>query len=246
MAFLDGDDEWLPESLARQLALVERNRHLNWSSANFIRCLCNEDRRGPDHDPDKARALLAGKEYFDNYFFALRNHTGGNSNTMFIRRGVFAEVGYFDEKQEFAEDLDMWWRITYRWPQIGYVTEPLAIYHMVRPGTLTDNYKHSQMVVLCDLLERHLKLAAQNNQSAEFDLTAGQMVRSWMRYLIFVNRPGQIRQMLKRFDRILPAGFKLLMRVLTTFPNVTSTCCGMISRVVRYFNLRRHIVRRAN
>ena len=246
MAFLDGDDEWLPGSLDRQLALLERNRHLNWSSANFLRCLCDEDRQGPDHNPDKIKELLAGKEYFDNYFFAVKHHAGGHPNTMFIRRKVFTEVGDFDENQKFAEDHDMWWRITYRWPKVGYVTEPLAIYHMVRPGTLTDNYKHSQMVILCDLLERHLKLAAQNNQSVEFDLIAGKMIRNWMRYLIFINKPDQIREMLKRFDRLLPTGFKWLMRILTTFPNTTSKCCQLISRVVRYFNLRRHIVRRVN
>ena len=96
MAFLDGDDEWLAESIERQLALLERNRQLNWSSANFIRCLCNENRRSTDHNQDKARTLLADKEYFDNYFFAGNHHSGGCSNLMFICRRVFDEVGYFD------------------------------------------------------------------------------------------------------------------------------------------------------
>ena len=50
IAFLDADDEWIPEKLELQTELLGRNTNLVWTTANFIRCLCDEDRRAPDID----------------------------------------------------------------------------------------------------------------------------------------------------------------------------------------------------
>ena len=48
IAFLDADDEWLPEFLHKQIELLKNNPDLVWTTANFYRCLCDEKLIGPD------------------------------------------------------------------------------------------------------------------------------------------------------------------------------------------------------
>ena len=51
IAFLDADDEWLPEKLKLQTEHLKRNPHLQWTTANFIRCQCDKNQRLPDLTP---------------------------------------------------------------------------------------------------------------------------------------------------------------------------------------------------
>ncbi|MCK4628898.1 MAG: glycosyltransferase family 2 protein [Sedimentisphaerales bacterium] len=244
ITFLDGDDEWLSEYLEQQTKLLQRNQDLRWSYSNFICCLCNEKRRGAKLEPRKAKALLEGKEYFDNYFLASRNKASACANTTLIRREVFEQVGFFREDQTFAEDVDMWWRIAFRCPKVGYVAEPLAIYHMVRPGTLTESFQHSKVSILTGLLERHLKTAAEHHQLEQFESLASDLVTSWIRALLFEDNAAAIQNLLERFGYLVKPGFRAMVRLLIVFPRLTAGCCHTISRVVRFFKLRRRIIRR--
>ena len=94
IAFLDGDDEWLPNHLKLHTAVLERQPELRWSAGNFIRCLCNEDRRGVDIEPEKIRRLMNGKDYFFSYFYAHAHRAAGNANTMLIHKDIFEKVGF--------------------------------------------------------------------------------------------------------------------------------------------------------
>lgn len=46
-------------------------------------------------------------------------------DTVVIPRRVFEEVGYFDEKLKIGEDLDMWRRISRKYP-FGFINQNLA------------------------------------------------------------------------------------------------------------------------
>ncbi len=48
IAFLDADDEWLPEKLRLQTEHLERNPDLTWTTANYVRCYCDSNRREDD------------------------------------------------------------------------------------------------------------------------------------------------------------------------------------------------------
>jgi len=243
IAFLDGDDEWLPDALRRHCNLVLKNPQLSWSCGNFLRCLCEQERRGPELRPEKAKRLLGGKELFQDYFFAFRNNAAGHPNTMFIKRTVFDEVGLFREDQIFAEDLDMWWRIAYRYPQIGYVAEPLAVYHLTRPGALTQTFQANKMKILADLVDRHLALAAQHGRLDAFRPVVSFLVHRWLRGMLFYNRPDDVKRMLDRFGHLLNPTFGILIRLSMISPGVTARTCHAVSRLVRMLRLRRRIVR---
>ncbi len=241
IAFLDADDEWLPQKLEWQIEHIKRNPDLVWTTGNLINCVCRKNRRAPHIEPAEARKLLSGKEYLDDYFWALPKSVDGWTGTMLIQRDILIEAGLFRPGQLRANDYDMWWRIAYRWPKIGYLAEPLAIYHLDVEGSIIR--KHKDSTILCDLIERHLKMAEEHGRLEEFRACAVYLLRRWMRSMLFEAQGEDIRGMLKQFDELLPGGYKMFMRALTTFPKATAVGCRGISRIVRLLGLRKRLVR---
>lgn len=241
IAFLDADDEWLPERLGLQCALLGRNEHLVWAGGNFYRCLCDEDIRKPDVNPVLAVKALAQKEYFDDFFRTSLPHGCGWTGTMLIKKEVLEQAGMFDTNLHIAEDTDLWFRIACRWPQIGFVSEPLAIYHMTTAASLMQ--KHKQLRFQSDLIERQLQFASEHGRLDAFKPCVGRAVSSHIRGLLFENRPAEIRRLLDQFGELLTQRFKIIIRLLLVFPRATSVLCHGISRIIRALNLRKEAVR---
>jgi glycosyltransferase involved in cell wall biosynthesis len=242
IAFLDGDDEWYPQKLQVQMELLKRNPHLEWATANFDRCLCGENQRGPDIIVAKASNLLAGKDYFDSYFAASMSGASWCTDTMIIKRHLLEKAGLFREGQVRANDLDMWWRIAHRWPQIGYWPEPLAVYHMGTPDSISQGSFDKELH--CELLERHLKLADQAGSIDNFTPFATWTIRKWLRAMLFYEAIGDIRGIMHQFKYLLPKSYQMLMGLLTTFPRITANGCHLLSRINNKLGLRKKIVRR--
>ncbi len=179
IAFLDADDEWLPETLDLQCELLSRNKHLVWTTANFYHCLCDENRRGCNVNPKLAAEALGGKEYFDDFFRTSLPHGCGCTVTMLIKKEVLEQAGMFQPGLHIAEDTDLWFRIACRRPQIGYVAEPLAIYHMTTAASLMQ--KHRQLKFQSDLIERQLQFASEHGRLDAFKPCVGRAVSSQIR-----------------------------------------------------------------
>jgi glycosyltransferase involved in cell wall biosynthesis len=242
IAFLDSDDEWLKGHLQTQMELLKRNPELVWSTGNFYRCLCGENKRGVEIAPAKAKQELCGKDYTDDYFDACIAGVGGWTGTMVIKRNALIEAGLFRKEQVRANDLDMWWRLAFRYPEIGYAAKPLAIYHMGTPDSIAQGYFPAELY--CELINRHRVLAAEYGRCDVFERFASVIIRRWMRAMLFDARGKDIREMMNRFKELLPAYYRMTMQMLTAFPKTTAGGCHLISRIVRALNLRRKIVRR--
>jgi len=130
IAFLDADDEWLTNRLQRQIELAQRHEHLVWISGNYLRCICGTNRKEAHIDTQKVISLLKGYEYFESFFAAFIKDAWGCTDTMLIKKNIIIEAGMFPKGQALGEDLDLWWRIAYHYPKIGYVSEPIAVYHL--------------------------------------------------------------------------------------------------------------------
>ncbi|MFO1060552.1 MAG: glycosyltransferase family A protein [Dongiaceae bacterium] len=118
VAFLDSDDEWLPEKLARQVALFEAGPpDLGLVYAGLWQLV---DGRPPVAVPPRQRGRV---------YDALRwrNRIGTASGVM-VRRAVLQRVGGFDERLPACEDWDLWLRIA-RDHRVDAVAEPLLRYH---------------------------------------------------------------------------------------------------------------------
>jgi glycosyltransferase involved in cell wall biosynthesis len=238
VAFLDADDQWLPDFLEAQTALLNRNPNLAWSAANYMTCYA--DRQAAEINPVFAEKLLNGKNYFDDYFSAYTYGFIGCSDTMLIRKNVLLEAGLFPVNLRVAEDIDLWWRIAYRYPQIGFVPQPLALYHLGTPQS--GSKQHTEVSLYSNFIRCHLDLSEHFHRTTALEPAVKKMLRLWIRGMLFDARGRDIRQLLKEFHTLYPGWYRMWMTFLMAFPFATASVCRGISRVVRMFHLRRRVV----
>ena len=119
IAFLDADDEWLPEKLARTMAHLEGSDNV----------LVSHDVRlaGGDGEYvfDCARHFEAAPDPFVSYF--LRGYIA--TSTVAARRKALIAAGGFDERLASGQDYEMWLRL---------ISAPGSRFH-VFAGALTRN-----------------------------------------------------------------------------------------------------------
>ena len=236
IAFLDSDDEWFYTYLQKQVELLGRNLDLVWSGANFLLCYCNEDKRKEKLLCEKGIEHLNGKDYFDDYFQAFIVGSTGWSGTTIVRKQILIEAGLFLPGQPMAEDVDLWWRIAYLYPKIGYIPEPLAVYHANVIGSAMKTFKDPQHV--SELIARHLQLAEQYNSLDRFRPCAQHVLRYWIHKYLHDERIISVRKMMLRFESLLPRGYVTLLKVLTIWPKGTSFCLPLLTKINKLLRLR--------
>jgi glycosyltransferase involved in cell wall biosynthesis len=242
IAFLDGDDEWLPHKIELQTELLARNPDLVWTTGNYIECLCDENRRAEQATQQQCKAYLKGKDFFDSYFRAIQLYQWGCTDCKLIRKDVLVEAGLFCTDLPKANDIDMWLRIAYQYPAIGFSCEPLAVYHLSVADSIVKKYRTN--AVHADFIQRHLAFAQQKGALEQFEPAAAFMMRRWIRAMLFEGRKAEIRELLKRFPKIFSPVYCGLIFALTVFPDLTASCLRLLSRIIRRLKLRRRVTRR--
>ena len=116
LAFLDSDDLWLPDKLARQMDYMESNPELS---------ICQTDeiwiRNGVRVNPPETHRKVGG-----DIFFRSLERCSVSPSAVMVHRGLFEAMRGFDETLPAAEDYDLWLRIAWRYP-VGLMPEPLVI-----------------------------------------------------------------------------------------------------------------------
>ena len=150
LAFLDSDDAWLPDRLARLVAVLEQRPDLGMVMSELFmidetvlttRRLYAEQRKRP-FPVDVSRQIPEIACY--NFVTT--------SSTVF-RRALVTRHGTFDERMRSAEDYDLWIRFLVGGTRAGFVDEPLG-YYRIRAGSLTRTGAHPAAHQA--VLERHL------------------------------------------------------------------------------------------
>jgi glycosyltransferase involved in cell wall biosynthesis len=124
IAFLDADDQWRPEKLAKQVALLDRN-----SDLALVYCWANLI------DPSGAQRGLIGQDFpieqAENCAAFEGLLLGRSIPTLctVIRAACLVTTGVFDEQICYIEDWDLWLRFALHYP-IGFVPAALADYQM--------------------------------------------------------------------------------------------------------------------
>ena len=242
IAFLDADDEWLPEKIKLQTEQLARNPDLVWTTGNYIECLCDE-KRSAEHTPaSQCLRYQKNLDYYDSYFRAVELCQWGHTDCMLIQRNVFDEVGMFNAHLPVAEDQDLWLRIAYRYPKVGFLPQPLVIYHIGVPDSLMRAYRPESLHV--SFIDRHLRIAQAENMLDAFQPAAAFMMRRWVRGMLFEGRKAEIRESLNRFPILFSFFYRRAVYLLTIFPTFTAGLCHGLSRFIRFFRLRRKVVRK--
>jgi glycosyltransferase involved in cell wall biosynthesis len=236
IAFLDSDDEWMPDYLKRQCELLERNPELVWSTANFSFCYCDENKRVEKLASAKGRKSLGGKDYFEDYCKAYVHYACGCTDTMIVKKQVLTEAGLFRPGLPMGEDQDMWFRVGFLHPEIGYVSDPQAVYHIQIADSATQKYTSPDFV--SDLLSRQLQMARQYNCLERFEPCARQILRFYLGKYLHDDRIRSISVLLKKYGYLLPRKTRFLLRTISLWPQASAFFMPMISRINKHLGLR--------
>lgn len=129
IAFLDDDDEWLPNKIEEQVLAFEKIK----DNTSLVYCGCNYiDEKG------NINANIP-PFYGDNTYTKLlhSNFIGGTSFPL-IRTNVIRSIGGFDDELLSSQDLDVWLRLSKTHP-VALVEKPLLNYYIHEGEQITKN-----------------------------------------------------------------------------------------------------------
>jgi glycosyltransferase involved in cell wall biosynthesis len=157
VAFLDSDDLWLPQHLAKQVIALEANSKLQMVYANGIYL------RG-----DAPVGIL-----FDNSIQSLPVDLDGLlheratviTSSAVVLREALLRVGLFDEQLRRCEDYDLWLRLAQSGATISFTRE-IQIRHRQSNG-LAANWELMRQALI-QVYEKHLALGALTAEQSRF------------------------------------------------------------------------------
>lgn len=128
IAFLDADDEWLPEKLSKQLAVLRSTPEMRFVSCRAILI----DEKGQDHgDIYRGARPAVGTTAWRT----LLTYPCVATPAVVARRSAIAGVGLFNRWLPVGEDQDMWIRLALE-GDVGHVPEDLVRVHST-PNSLS-------------------------------------------------------------------------------------------------------------
>ena len=210
IAFLDADDEWLPDKLKLQSEHLSRHPDLKWTTGNYYRCHCQ---RNHHYIPDMSESQIQEckrhtdpDEIFADYLETYPCGVKGHTDTMLICRDLLKEAGLFLPGQKRMNDIDMWFRIAFIEPRIGFIFEPLAVYHL----GITDSIVkvHTDWQLINAFLNRQLELARNAHRADAFRLCAAIGLSYWMRILMNKGQGRGIRNLIHQHGDLLVPSFR--------------------------------------
>ena len=130
IAFLDSDDEWMPDKINKQFSFLKKvNFKLQFVHTNEIwiknGLLKNQ----------KKKHLKKGGYIFENCLDICRI----SPSSVLINKSLFEKFGLFDTKFKICEDYELWLRLSSK-IEIGYLNEPLIKKYGGHLGQLSTKY----------------------------------------------------------------------------------------------------------
>ena len=130
IAFLDSDDEWMPDKINKQFSFLKKiNFKLQLVHTNEIwiknGLLKNQ----------KKKHLKKGGYIFENCLDICRI----SPSSVLINKSLFEKFGLFDTKFKICEDYELWLRLSSK-IEIGYLNEPLIKKYGGHLGQLSTKY----------------------------------------------------------------------------------------------------------
>lgn len=159
IAFLDADDEWLPEKISRQIAEYKSRPNLS-----LVSCYANNvtlsgeilDRHNAHREAvTGARAWLALLKY--PFIF---------TSAVMIPKALLIQTGGFDPRMRVAEDQDLWIRLA-RMGDVGFVRESLVLKRYVPQSLSIGGPAEDQLVYYLPMIMRHIAAVGNEISSAE-------------------------------------------------------------------------------
>jgi glycosyltransferase involved in cell wall biosynthesis len=137
IAFLDSDDEYLPEKLELQASFLESNPSVG---AVYCRHIAIDDRTG------RARQSDAGMYRGWIHSTLLAGRCPHTTSLFMVRADALRDCGGFDPELAGFQDTDLWLRMSKSW-QFDYVDRHLVAVHSHDGQRLTTNIEERTLAV---------------------------------------------------------------------------------------------------
>ena len=126
IAFLDADDEWLPDFLETVNLLINTYPTASAYSTSYYYIT-------PEYKKEikyfKSLPTQPWEGILPSYFkVSYRNGSPMWTSTTCIKRDVFEDIGMFKAEMRLAEDIDLWVRVALNY-KIAFTTDCKGIYH---------------------------------------------------------------------------------------------------------------------
>jgi glycosyltransferase involved in cell wall biosynthesis len=154
IAFIDDDDEWLPEKLELQVNLLDSSPPIVGAVyTGFVRI---------DSATGKPLSEWISTKRGNIFHDMLSQNWVGTPSTVVLKRACFDAAGLFDPTIVFGPDYDMWLRISQKY-QFDCIRRPLVKYY-VHSDRLSTNYE-LMIAGLEAKLKKHAALLAMDSKS---------------------------------------------------------------------------------
>jgi glycosyltransferase involved in cell wall biosynthesis len=210
LAFLDADDRWLPEHLARAGALIEASHPAGLINHRIV--IAHEtgellDQSSPVPALLRAKGLAPFIEFYRRY----RHFTG--MSACVARTDRARRIGGFDPAFPRRHDIEFWMRLIAGEDWL-FDPEPTTLYQAGTPGSLsTDVIEGTQLRL--DAFSRHAEELRGNEAYDEFMLD---LARRALRQSFGTSEAGTWQAMLALSDPFLPRRARLGWRLVRGVP----------------------------
>lgn len=126
IAFLDGDDVWLPEFLASQIKFLDANGYdMVYANASFLGEVLTNAETYMDDSPSSGEA---------NFDSLLETRCNAITSGTIARRQNILDVGMFEPERVRAHDFILWLKLAQNGARVGYQRKVLLKYRVLIDG----------------------------------------------------------------------------------------------------------------
>jgi glycosyltransferase involved in cell wall biosynthesis len=235
IAFLDSDDEWLPEKLEYQVRLIKNNPSIKWCIGNYkLKTLTHEEIKIKKKPPGYICENKKGDNGLEgfiirNYFEAAqKGYCDAHTNLILIQKGVLEETGLFDATLYRSQDVDLWWRIALRFPKVGYIHKPLALWKRCGgdDALMMKRVEAKKGHYLRKVYDKNLKEVLQLSARGQIDdpvvnyfinFASHNLFKSIL-MMIFLGHKDMARKTLFQFEEIFSTVSKFFIKIVLAVP----------------------------
>jgi len=217
IAFLDSDDQWMPDHLAVMAEILRKDPFIDLVYGDA-------DNFGDVLDPDRTTMAANPSEGLVSFEALVLGRCTVVGSTVVARRTALLEVGLFDEKFVHAEDFDLWTRLAYNGARLDY-QHAVHARRRIHEGNLTAD-DISSFKGTAEVLRKHLnelELPAALKRQMEFEIEkcfAAIALETCKQELV----KGRYKQAISELERANASyrskKLKLVLYVLRTVPQL--------------------------
>jgi glycosyltransferase involved in cell wall biosynthesis len=160
LTFLDADDVWKPNYLAKIHALIQQFPEAKLLATNYEELYPNNVVVLPKNNSSN----IEKDGIINDFFQTSLAQPLYCSCSLCVEKSVFVTIGYFDEKITFAEDIDFNIRANNRF-KLAYSKEALVTYTMLSENQITTTNLKNKVIPNFD---SHETLAAKNHSLKKY------------------------------------------------------------------------------